>query len=164
VDPALSEAIARAESGLDQDARSPDGKTEGAFQIKPMTAATMQQRLANDPARLPLSDEVTLGIGYLRYLDRLFATRAVLDNPTRTTTAVSNDSERRRFAIAAYNAGEGRVAAAQRAARSAGGDPRRFADVRPFLPPVTQRYVDRVLAFAGKGSGSVCLPAPCATN
>jgi len=152
VDPALSEAIARAESGLDQTARSPDGQTKGAFQMKDMTAAAMHERLQNDPAGLPLSDEVTLGIGYLRYLDGLFATRSVLDRAAHTTTPIGDDDERRRFAIAAYNAGEGRVAAAQRKALSAGGDPRQFDDVRPFLPTVTQRYVSRVLTLAGSSS------------
>jgi len=162
IDPALGEAVARAESGLDQTARSSDGQTEGAFQIKRITAAAMQQRLTNDPAGLPLSDEVTLGIGYLRYLDRLFATRSVLDSAARTTTAVHDDDERRRFAIAAYNAGEGRVAAAQRKALSRGGDPRHFEDVRPFLPAITRRYVDRVLAFADTATPGTGKPAVAA--
>jgi len=153
VDPSLSEAIARAESGLDQTARSPDGRSEGAFQMKRTTATEMQQRLKDDPAGLSLSDEVTLGIGYLRYLDRLFATQAVLDDAARTTTPVSDDDERRQFAIAAYNAGEGRVAAAQREANAAGRDPRRFEHVEPFLPAITQRYVGRVLGFANASVG-----------
>jgi soluble lytic murein transglycosylase-like protein len=158
VDPTLSEAIARVESGLDQTAWNPDGQTKGAFQMKDMTAAAMHERLQNDPARLPLSDEVTLGIGYLRYLDGLFATRSVLDRAAHTTTPVSDDDERRRFAIAAYNAGEGRVAEAQRKALSAGGDPRQFDDVRPFLPAVTQRYVNRVLTLAATARGSSDTP------
>jgi membrane-bound lytic murein transglycosylase MltF len=152
VDPLLSEAIARAESNLDATARSPDGKSEGAFQMKRPTIAEMRRRLSDDPAGLPLSDEVTLAVGYLRYLDGLFARPAVLDAEGRRTTPVEDASERRRFAIAAYNAGEGRVATAQRQARAAGVDPRRFDDVRPFLPPVTQRYVGRVLEYAGGNS------------
>ncbi len=152
VDPLLSEAIARAESNLDPTARSPDGKSEGAFQMKRPTIAEMRRRLSGDPAGLPLSDEVTLAVGYLRYLDGLFAKPAVLDAEGRRTTPIENASERRRFAIAAYNAGEGRVATAQRQARAAGADPRRFDDVRPFLPPVTQRYVGRVLEYTGGDS------------
>ena len=108
----------------------------------------MRRRLAHDSAGLPLGDEVTLAVGYLRYLNDLFARRAVLDDALRTTTPVHDDGERRLFAIAAYNAGEGCVAEAQRRTLSAGGDPARFDDVRPFLPPVTQRYVGRVVEFA----------------
>lgn len=148
VDPAIGEAIARVESNLDPTARSPDGKSVGAFQMKAPTAAAMRARLANNAAGLPLGDEVTLGIGYLRYLDRLFSRRAVLDAAGHTTTPVEDARERLRFGIAAYNAGEGRVAAAQRQALAAGRDPRRFDHVHPYLPPITQRYVHKVLGAA----------------
>ena len=151
VDPRLAEAVARAESNLDQSARSPDGQSVGAFQMKTPTRVEMQRRFARDGVGVALADEVTLGVGYLDYLDDVFARRAVLDETGRTTTAVPDDTERRRFAIAAYNAGEGRVAGAQQAAGEAGGDPRRFEHVRPYLPSITQRYVDRVLAFASDG-------------
>jgi soluble lytic murein transglycosylase-like protein len=148
VDPALGEGIARAESNLDARARSPDGASVGAFQMKRPTIEEMRRRLAEEKVRLPLGDEVTLGIGYLRYLDRIFAERTVLDDAGNTTTPIAHDASRRHFVIAAYNAGEGGVAAAQREALARGGDPRRFQDVRRFLPPVTQRYVGRVLEFA----------------
>lgn len=151
VEPRLAEAVARAESDLDQTARSPDGQSVGAFQMKAPTRTEMQRRFAREGVGVSLADEVTLGVGYLDYLDGVFARRAVLDEGGRTTTAVPDDAERRRFAIAAYNAGEGRVAAAQRATGAAGGDPRRFEHVRPFLPPITQRYVERVLALATDG-------------
>ena len=97
---------------------------------------------------LSLNDEVTLGLGYLRYLSQLFARPVVLDDAGNTTTAVSDCPERWRFAIAAYNAGEGRVAEAQRRARQDGLDPTRFEDIRPYLPRITRRYVDSVLTFA----------------
>jgi soluble lytic murein transglycosylase-like protein len=149
VDPGISEGVARAESNLDASARSSDGLSVGAFQLTAPTAAEMRRRLAGGRAAgLPLGDEVTLGVGYLRYLDGLFARRAILDPAGRTTTPVGDPAERRRFAVAAYNAGEGRVAGAQRRAAAAGGDPGRFADVVGHLPPITQRYVERVLAFA----------------
>jgi membrane-bound lytic murein transglycosylase MltF len=65
------------------------------------------------------------------------------------TQAVANPDERRRFAVAAFNAGEGRVASAQRRAESAGGDPTRYAHVRPYLPSITRGYVDRVIRYSG---------------
>jgi membrane-bound lytic murein transglycosylase MltF len=147
VDPVLSESIARAESNLDQTARSPDGKSAGAFQMKRPTIAEMQRRMTGDPSGLPLSDEVTLGVGYLRYLDDVFAREAVLDARGRRTTPIADPAEREQFTIAAYNAGEGRVAAAQRQAKAAGANPRRFNDIRPFLPAITQRYVQRVNGY-----------------
>ncbi len=148
VDPAIGEAVARVESNLDPSARSPDGRSVGAFQMKRPTLVEMRRRLGRDRPELPLSDEVTLGIGYLRYLDGIFSRPTVLDHAGRRTLAVADPHERTRLAIAAYNAGEGAVAAAQQQAVRAGRDPRRFREVDPYLPPVTQRYVHRVLATA----------------
>ena len=70
----------------------------------------------------------------------------------RTTVPVADAGERRLFAVAAFNAGEGRVAEAQARARNAGGDPTRFADVRPFLPSITQTYVGRVAGYAAESA------------
>jgi membrane-bound lytic murein transglycosylase MltF len=150
VEPRLAEAVARAESNLDQSARSPDGQSVGAFQMKVPTRMEMQRRFARDGVGVSLADEVTLGVGYLDYLDGVFARRAVLDDAGRTTIAVPDRTQRRHFAIAAYNAGEGTVAAAQRAAGKAGADPRRFEHVRPYLPAITRQYVNRVLRFAAE--------------
>jgi soluble lytic murein transglycosylase-like protein len=147
VEPALSVAVARAESSLDPGARSPDGKSVGTFQVTATTAAEMRRRIAAGRVPRPAGgDDVALGVGYLRYLDDLFARRAVLARGL-ATTPVADGDERRRFAVAAYNAGEGRVARAQAAAAAAGGDPTRFDDVRRYLPGGTRTYVDRVLAF-----------------
>jgi soluble lytic murein transglycosylase-like protein len=154
IHPAIGEGVAWTESRFDPNARSPDGLSFGAFQLTRITASEMRGRLAGASAGLPLHDEVTLGIGYLRYLANLFARRTVLDNRGHTTTPVLDSQERWRFAIAAYNAGEGRVAGAQRRAAAAGKDPARFEDVRPFLPRITRRYVEQVLAFAASRTGS----------
>ena len=148
VAPDLGEGIAWTESRFDTTARSADGLSVGAFQLTRVTAAAMRRRLAGVTRCLPLNDEVTLGIGYLRYLSGLFARPTTLDELGNTTTAVANCTERWRFAIAAYNAGEGRVATAQRRAAAAGLDPARFGNVRPYLPRITRRYVDSVLSFA----------------
>jgi hypothetical protein len=148
VAPHLGEGIAWTESRFDPAARSADGSSVGAFQLTRVTAAAMRRRLAGVTGDLPLHDEVTLAIGYLRYLSGLFARPTILDDLGNTTTAVADCAERWRFAIAAYNAGEGRVAAAQRRAAAAGLDPARFDNVRPYLPRITRRYVDSVLTFA----------------
>jgi len=92
---------------------------------------------------------VALGVGYLRYLHDLFGRQAHLAHGV-ATVPVPDAGERRLFAVAAFNAGEGRVAAAQARARATGGDPTHFADVRRFLPPITRAYVGRVAAYAAQ--------------
>lgn len=151
VDPALSVAVARAESALDPTARSFDGKSVGTFQVTHATAAEMRRKIARgEVVRPPGHDDVALGVGYLRYLQDLFAESRRLHRDLRTV-AVTDAGERRRFAVAAYNAGEGRVAQAQARAAAAGLDPTRFADVRPFLPEITRAYVDRVDRYRTEG-------------
>lgn len=151
IDPALSVAVARAESALDPTARSFDGKSVGTFQVTHTTAAEMRRKIARgDVVRPPGHDDVALGVGYLRYLHDLFAETRRLHGDLHTV-GVSDAEERRRFAVAAYNAGEGRVAQAQARAAAAGRDPSRFADVKPFLPGITRAYVDRVDRYRAEG-------------
>ena len=73
------------------------------------------------------------------------------------TVAVDDPQERRLFAIAAFNAGEGRVARAQARAAAAGRDPTSFGDVRPYLPHITQAYVHRVVAYARDARGTTAI-------
>jgi transglycosylase-like protein with SLT domain len=148
VHPALSVAVARAESSLNPAARSADGKSRGTFQVLPSTAAEMRRKIAAGTVeRPPGTDDVALGVGYLRYLHDLFGRDAQLGHGLRTV-AVGDPAERERFAVAAFNAGEGSVARAQARAVATGGDPTRFADVRRFLPVGTQGYVERVVSYA----------------
>lgn len=74
----------------------------------------------------------------------------------RKTIAVSNTQERKKFAIAAVNAGEGRIAEAQKLAKEAGADPTSWDDVKEYLvdagaPPKqaqeTIDYVDKVMKY-----------------
>ncbi len=160
VDPAIGQGVAWTESRFDSSARSPDGLSSGAFQLTAVTAAQMRSRLRTANAGLPLHDEVTLALGYLRYLAELFEKRTVLYRDGLTTVAVRDPVECWRFAIAAYNAGEGRVAAAQHRAASLGRNPTRFDDVRSLLPPITRRYVDNVISFGvSQGAAQVQVQA-----
>src|SRR5581483_8683829 len=148
VEPALSVAVARAESSLDPSARSPDGLSVGTFQVTRATAAEMRRKIAaGTVARPPGTDDEALGVGYLGYLHDIFGRAATLARNL-ATVPVADETERRLFAVAAFNAGEGAVARAQAKAAAAGGDPTRFADVRQFLPRSTQGYVERVVAYA----------------
>lgn len=148
LEPALSVAIARAESSLNPKARSSDGLSVGTFQVTHYTEAEMRRKIARGTVdRPPGSDDVALGVGYLRYLHDLFGREAKLGRGL-STTPIEDGDERRLFAVAAFNAGEGRVAQAQQRAEKAGLDPTRFAHVKPFLPRITQGYVDRVSTYA----------------
>jgi soluble lytic murein transglycosylase-like protein len=147
VDSALSVAVARAESNLNPSARSSDGRSKGTFQVLPSTAAEMRRKFAAGTVVRPTGhDDVAVGVGYLRYLHDLFARGATLTSKL-DAVAVPDGDERRQFAVAAFNAGEGRVAQAQKRAAAAGLDPTSFDDVRSFLPQSTRAYVDRVAGY-----------------
>lgn len=154
VDPHLAVAVAVAESSLDPTAESSDGLSRGTFQVTGATQAEIRRKLANGRLERPAGqDDVALGVAYLRYLDEIF------QEPTRLgrgleTQPIARASERRRFTAAAFNAGEGRVATAQRRAEAAGGDPTRYADIRPHLPSITRTYVDRVMRYSGEPGGA----------
>ena len=148
VEPALSVAVARAESNLDPKARSTDGLSVGTFQVTHYTKAEMKRKIAAGTVeRPPGTDDVALGVGYLRYLHDLFERNTRLAENLETVP-IDDAGERRLFAVAAYNAGEGRVAQAQAKAAAGGKDPAVFANVRPYLPPITRDYVQRVVGYA----------------
>ncbi len=149
VEPALAVAVAIAESSLNPTARASDGLSAGTFQVRPATASDMRQLLQGGTLpRPPGVEDVTLGVTYLRHLDDLFSKETQLAKGL-STTAVPDATERRHFAVAAFNAGQGRVAAAQAKTTRLGGDPTRYEDVRAHLPSITRGYVDRVSRYAG---------------
>jgi soluble lytic murein transglycosylase-like protein len=154
VAPNLSLAVAVAESSLDPSARSADGLSKGTFQVTGPTAAEVRGRFARRELRRPPgSEDVALGVAHLRYLHDLFSHETTLGRSVRTV-AVDDPRERSRFAVAAYNAGEGRVARAQEQAAALRRDPSRFESIRALLPRLTQRYVDRVMRYAGRTAAS----------
>jgi soluble lytic murein transglycosylase-like protein len=93
------------------------------------------------------TDDVAMGVAYLRYLHDLFG-RATALGRGRTIVPIADQRERQRFVAAAYNAGEGAVARAQRRVAASGRNPTDYDNVRPYLPSITQAYVDRVGRFA----------------
>lgn len=152
VAPDLSLAVAAAESSLDPSARSADGRSSGTFQVTAPTASDIRRRMrSGELARPPGADDVALGVAHLSYLHDLFARDASLGGALRTVP-VGDTRERSRFAVAAYNAGEGRVARAQEQAAALRRDPTRYESIRAFLPSITQRYVDRVMRYSGRAA------------
>lgn len=150
VDPNVAVAVARAESSLNPRAVSPDGISVGTFQVTWDTKAEMRHKFAAGAVDRPSgSDDVAMGVGYLRYLHDLFGRRADLGRG-KVVQPVADRSERQLFVTAAYNAGEGAVARAQQKATAAGLNPTEYDNIRPYLPSITRTYVDRVSRFAGE--------------
>ena len=150
IDPDLSFAVAKAESSLKVYAISEDGHgSKGLFQLLDTTAREMMVRTGKagqkyDPFDAKQNSE--LGNAYLRRLHDLFGKESNLGWNLKTVAA-SSAGDLEKLAVAAFNAGEGRVARAQSRARAAGKDPGEFEAIRAYLPASTQQYVQRVLNY-----------------
>jgi soluble lytic murein transglycosylase-like protein len=149
VDPQLALAVARAESAFNPRAISTDGHaSKGLFQLLDSTGQHLHSKLDMDGHYDPFNAKLntTLGVNYLKYLHDIFATPTTLPN-NMTTNPGSNGIDVEKFAVAAFNAGEGRVASAQERAKKIGKNPADYKAVEPFLPDSTQEYVTRVLSY-----------------
>lgn len=149
IDPTLGLAVVSAESSFNHMAVSSDGKaSKGLFQLLDTTGREIKSRLERDGPYNPFDPELNsdLGIGYLKRLHELFSSSTRLKGNLETQPAADSQALEK-LAIAAFNAGEGRVAAAQRSAFKDGKDPSRYEDVESYLPEITQRYVQRVLQY-----------------
>lgn len=148
IDPALSMAVVSAESSFNPLAVSSDGHaSKGLFQLLDKTGNYLHKNTGAPQNYDPFNPElnVDLGVGYLRYLHDIFSRTQELTNKQSTIPA-ANYASLEKLAVAAFNAGEGRVAFAQARAIKAGQDPAQYDQVRPYLPGSTQEYVERVLS------------------
>lgn len=112
--------LAEVESSFNPQARSPVGAT-GLFQFMPATAERFGLRLTPADERLDPWKSAQAAAQYLQLLYQRFGSWPL--------------------ALAAYNAGEGRVG---RALRTHGGT--QFDDIALHLPTETQMYVPRIIA------------------
>lgn len=128
--------LAEVESSFNPAARSPVGAA-GLYQFMPATATRFGLALKPVDQRLDPERSATAAARYLRLLHKRFA-----DWP---------------LALAAYNAGEGRVG---RTLRQRGG--RSFEDIADGLPVETRMYVPRIAAVVKQREGLDLsqLPAP----
>ena len=128
--------LAEVESSFNPAARSPVGAT-GLFQFMPATADRFGLRLKPDDERLNPQRSAHAAAQYLRFLYGRFDSWPL--------------------ALAAYNAGEGRVG---RLLRTHNGS--RFEDIAAYLPAETQMYVPKVLATVAlrEGLDPDTLPPP----
>lgn len=149
VDPALSLAVASAESSFRTDAVSSDGHaSKGIFQLLDRTGKELLER-AGLPANYdPFNPQqnITLGVQYLRRLHETFSSEQNLPNDL-NTTAAENSASLEKLAVAAFNAGEGRVASAQARARLQGLNPGLYENIESYLPDSTKEYVSRVMTL-----------------
>jgi soluble lytic murein transglycosylase-like protein len=151
IDPVLSFAVVSVESSFNHRAVSSDGhESKGLMQLLDSTGRA-QLRLsedgaddtaAYDPFNPPLN--IDLGVRYLRELHDMFAQPSKITRSLESVAA-ANSSALEKLAVAAYNAGQGRVASAQQRALAQGRDPSQYEHVRPYLPQSTQEYVERVM-------------------
>lgn len=140
--------IIQTESNFDPLAISSDGfESKGLFQLLDKTGLTIKRRI-NDPERYDpwnVEQNVKYGVSYFDYLNEIFKVETILGNGLKTIP-VQNERELEKFAIAAFNAGEGRVATAQALAKKNGLNPSIFDNVARYLPKTTINYVQKVLA------------------
>lgn len=145
-EPALPIALATNESNFNPSAVSRDGHfSKGLFQLLDSTGRELLERsgikMQYDPFNPQLNAE--LGVAYLSRLHQTFAQSTKLTNGL-TTHAAADSSSLEKLAVAAFNAGEGRVASAQARAKQAGKDPTRYDHIEAYLPESTQQYVRKV--------------------
>jgi tape measure domain-containing protein len=138
LDPGLLSQVIRQESSFKPGAVSAAGAV-GLGGIMPKTAEYLQPGITEEQLRDPATN-VRLAAKYLAEQLKLFKD---------STDQVS-------LALAAYNAGPGKVAAAITQATAA-GRPETFAGISPFLKPETQAYVPGVLG-GGKGGAGQAAP------
>ncbi len=157
IDPALALAVAKTESSMNPMAISRDGyASKGLFQLLDSTGKELMANFAHYENYTPYDVEqnTSLGINYLRKLHGTFSQSSALDNKRTTIKAVNSDSLEK-FAVAAFNAGEGRVASAQEKAFKNGLDPRVYENVESYLPNITQNYVKKVMSTREEFSSRV---------
>ncbi|NLF25705.1 MAG: transglycosylase SLT domain-containing protein [Deltaproteobacteria bacterium] len=152
IDPSLGMSVAEAESSFNPVAVSSDGfASKGLFQLLDSTGREMHAQAGLQVKYNPFDPQqnVHLGVGYLRKLHDIFSRATTLPNKL-TTVPAANSASLEKLAVAAFNAGEGRVAAAQQRAARAGLDPSQYDHIESYLPDITKKYVVRVMQLKGR--------------
>lgn len=151
------EAIYGKESSFGSDRRSRNiSGAAGDFQIEKNTAKRMGLTVSKEnDQRFDVDDASAAAAKYAKKVDNFFSKETTLVKGLKTIP-VTNPSERKKFTIAAYNAGEGRIAKAQAEAKKAGKDPQKWKDVEQYLAAAgatedkakeIREYVKKVLEY-----------------
>ena len=116
----------------------------GHFQFTPETAMRYGLSVSkNNDQRFDIDYASSAAARYLKDLDTMFSKRTTLARQ-RDTITVAGGSERKKFVLGAFNAGEGRIARAQRRAEKVGKNPQSWEDVARHLSRETQQYVEQI--------------------
>ncbi len=128
----------------------------GHFHFEKATAERYGLKVSKEnDQRFDIDRASSAAARYLKDLHAMFSKKTDLPGG-RVTAAVKNVSERKKLVLGAYNAGEGRVAGAQRLAEEAGKNPRLWSDVQQFIAEAgttpakeqeTKQYVEKVLRY-----------------
>lgn len=168
------EAVYGQESSFGTKMRKPGSSAAaGHFHLEPKTARRYGLNVSKkNDERFDLNKSSSAAARYLRDLDKTFSKETTIWGRSRSVP-VGSTSEREKFVLGAYNAGERHIADAQRLAQKAGQDPQSWSDVQQFLEPASpkkekakekareiRQYVEKVLLYeieftqkspAGKG-------------
>ena len=134
------------------------GGAAGHFHLEKATAERYGLKVSREnDQRFDIDRASSAAARYLKDLDTTFGKKTtVLKKEGLDSIPVKSISERKKFVLGAYNAGEGRVARAQRLAEQAGKNPRLWNDVQKFLEEAgagepkekeTGEYVEKVLGY-----------------
>lgn len=145
----------------------------GHFQFEPKTAERYGLNVSKkNDERFDINKASSAAARYLRDLNKMFSRKTTILGQSRTVP-INNISERKKFVVGAFNAGERHIADAQRLAQKAGRNPQLWNDVQKFLEQASpkkekakekareiRQYVEKVLLYeieftqkspAGKG-------------
>lgn len=119
----------------------------GHFQFKPKTAREygLVVSKGNDQ-RFDIDRASSAAARYLKDLNTWFGKRTSLGKGL-YTVPVKSISERKKFVLGAFNAGQGSVAGAQRRAERAGKNPQLWSDIAEYLSLEAQQYVEKVPVY-----------------
>lgn len=127
--------------------KSGSTQAAGHFQFEPETAKRYGLSLSKgNDQRFDIDRASSAAARYLKDLNTWFGKRTRLSEGLHTVS-VKSVSERKLFVLGAFNAGEGRVARAQRLAEKAGKDPQLWNDVAKYLPQETQKYAEEIPSY-----------------
>jgi membrane-bound lytic murein transglycosylase MltF len=128
----------------------------GDFQLERKTAKKMGLATSGkNDERFDVDNASAAAAKYLKMQDSAFSKKTVLSKNL-STSPVKDSAERKKFAVAAFNAGEGRIAKAQQLAKEDGKNPASWNDVKTYLESAgatadkskeIQEYVDKVLKY-----------------
>ena len=133
----------------------------GDFQLEKETAKRMGLLTSKEnDQRFDVDEASAASAKYLKILDTLFMKQKNLGSKLHTIPVMSR-TERKKFTLAAYNAGEGRISKAQMLAKEDGKDPEKWDHVKEYLGAAgaspakvkeIKNYVDSVLENANEFS------------